>query len=197
MVMARRHPLPLLVRVRGWIWPHIGWRRAGRYVMRRLHRLPGTPHSIAAGAASGIAISFIPLIGFHLLGAFALCWLFRGNYLAGVIGSLVGNPWTLPFLFASDYRLGSYLLGRPSFGLHLLAELSWSRLVDELWLIFWPMLIGAFPLAIVSGLASYFVLVPLVARVQERRRQRIARGVEAALAAKARNRMAAPFTRDI
>lgn len=188
MVMARRHPRPLLIRMRGWIWPHIGWRRAGRYMLKRLHRLPGTPHSIAAGLASGIAVSFAPLIGLHLLGALALCWLVRGNYLAGAIGSLVGNPWTLPFMFATDYRLGSYLLGRPSLGLHLLAELSWSRLLDDLWLVLWPMLVGALPLAVLCGLASYAVLLPLVARIQERRRQRIARGVEAALAAKDGNR---------
>ena len=177
--MARRTRLPLLTRIRGWLWPHIGWRRAGRYVLHRLHRLPGTPHSIAIGLAIGIGISFVPLIGLHLVGALALCWLLRGNYLAAVIGSLLGNPWTLPFMFAIDYHIGRTLLGIPVIDLDALADLSLHALFDDLWLLLWPMLVGALPLALVGGLASYAVAVRLVARIQERRRQRIATGVAA------------------
>ncbi len=174
--MARRTQPPLLARIRGWVWPHIGWRRAGRYIMYRLHRLPGTPHSIAIGLAIGVAISFLPLIGLHLAGALALCWLLRGNYLAAAIGSLVGNPWTLPFMFAVDYHIGRTLLGIPAINLDALAELSLQALYDDLWLLLWPMLVGALPLALAGGIASYAIAVRLVARVQERRRQRIANG---------------------
>jgi uncharacterized protein (DUF2062 family) len=175
MVLARRQPPSLPVRIRGWLWPHIGWRRAGRYLLHRLHRLPGTPHSIAAGLGAGIAMAFLPLIGLHTVGALALCWMVRGNYLAAVIGSLIGNPWTLPFMLASAYRLGCYLLGVPVLGLDSLAEPSWRAIRHDLWLVFWPMLVGAIPLGVAGGLASYAVLLPLVARLQQHRRQRIGR----------------------
>lgn len=195
MVMPRRHPLPLLARIRGMVWPHSGWRRAGSYILHRLHRLPGTPHGIAAGLASGIGISFMPLIGLHLLGAFALSWLLRGNYLAAAIGSLIGNPWTLPFMLATDYRLGCYLLGQPAVRLDWFADLSWSGLLDNLWLVFWPMLVGGAPLAIISGLGSYLLLVPLVARIQQRRRRRIAARIKAVLDIKAGDEKIAPPAR--
>ncbi len=173
MVMPRRRPLPWPDRIRGWLWPRSGWRRAGSYLVKRIHRLPGSPHSIAAGLACGVAVSFLPLIGLHLLGALALAWLLRGSLLAAAIGSLVGNPWTLPLMLASDYRLGTFMLGWPQLRL---AGLSWEGVAEDFWLVFWPMLVGAVPLAVLTGLASYAVLRPLIGRVQERRRRRIARG---------------------
>jgi uncharacterized protein (DUF2062 family) len=85
----------------------------GTYLVRRATRLAGTPHSIAAGAACGVAISFTPLIGLHLLGAFLLCLLVRGNYLAAAAGTLVGNPWTFPFIWVATDQLGHALMGSP------------------------------------------------------------------------------------
>jgi uncharacterized protein len=110
-VFRRRHPVPLRERLSRWLWPHIGWRRTGAYLLKRTVRLSGTPHSIAAGVACGAAISFTPFIGFHLLGTLLLVWLVRGNYLAGAIGTLIGNPWTFPFIWVATYKLGLVLLG--------------------------------------------------------------------------------------
>src|SRR5918994_7101736 len=98
-----RHPIPLWRRLRGWLWPHIGWRRLGTYLVKRLTRLPGTPHSIAAGFACGTAISFTPFIGLHTLLSVLLSFLLRGNYLAAVVGTLVGNPWTFPVIWLMSY----------------------------------------------------------------------------------------------
>ena len=86
----------------------------GTYVVKRITRLSGTPHSIAAGAACGVAVSFTPFLGFHVISAFLLCLVVRGNYLAAAIGTLVGNPWTLPFLLLASYQLGHALLGGPA-----------------------------------------------------------------------------------
>ncbi|HMR30325.1 MAG TPA: DUF2062 domain-containing protein [Geminicoccaceae bacterium] len=171
MVMARREARPLLARLRNLVWPAIGWRRTGRYLMMRLHRLSGTPHSIALGLACGISVSFLPLVGFHILGALALCWLCRGNLVAAAIGTLAGNPWTLPLMFAGDYRLGSLLIGTPAVEL---GAGSLHSMLDGLWHLFWPTLVGSVPLAVLSALGSYSLSRPLIARVQQRRRRRIA-----------------------
>ena len=40
---------------RDFIWPQSGWRRAFAYMTHRIKRLPGTPQSIAAGVACGVA----------------------------------------------------------------------------------------------------------------------------------------------
>ena len=113
-MFRRRQPIPFLRPLRGWLWPHIGWRRR-HYLVKRLTRLPGTPHSIAAGFACGVAISFTPFIGLHTLLSAACCALLvRGNYLAAVVGTLVGNPWTFPFIWLVSYQLGHALLGGPA-----------------------------------------------------------------------------------
>ena len=40
-----------------------------------------------------------------------LSFLVRGNYLAAVVGTLVGNPWTFPLIWLASYQLGHLLLG--------------------------------------------------------------------------------------
>src|SRR3546814_6570308 len=74
-MFKRRIPLPFHRRARSFLWPRGGWRRSGTYVAHRLRRLPGPPYRIAAGFASGAAISFTPFIGLHFVLAtlLALC----------------------------------------------------------------------------------------------------------------------------
>lgn len=169
MVFARRRKLAWAERVRGWLWPDIGWRRAGRYLVMRVQRLPGSPHSIAAGLAAGVAVSFTPLLGFHFLLAFAVAWAVRGNLIAAAAGTLTGNPWTFPFMFAASYHCGSWLLGRKA---QLASGLGWEGLVADLWSYFVPMLVGSIPLVVVAWIVVYLLLVKPIAAFQERRRQR-------------------------
>jgi uncharacterized protein (DUF2062 family) len=144
----------------------------GTYVVKRITRLSGTPHSIAAGAACGVAISFTPFIGFHLLGACLLCLLVRGNYLAAAIGTLVGNPWTLPFIFVVTYQVGHALLGGPAAPIESLQHWDLATFFAKLEAVFWPMAVGSLPLGLVAGLATYFPLVRIVAVYQEARARR-------------------------
>jgi hypothetical protein len=175
MVFATRRRLTLAERLRGWLWPYIGWRRAGRYLLMRVQRMPGTPHGIAAGIAAGVAVSFTPFLGFHFLLAFGLAWAVGGNYLAAALGTLAGNPWTFPFMFALAYELGCMVIGREPTGLADLASLSLDNLLGDAWRLFWPMAVGAVPLGIAAWLLAYFPLVRVIAAFQERRRNRIGR----------------------
>jgi uncharacterized protein len=144
----------------------------GTYAIKRVARLSGTPHSIAAGAACGVAISFTPFMGFHLIGAFLLCLVVRGSYLAAVIGTLVGNPWTLPFLLLASYQLGHALLGGPAAPIEAFQDWTLGTFFAKLEAVFWPMALGSLPLGLVAGLATYFVLVRIVAAYQETRARR-------------------------
>lgn len=175
MVFGSRRRLTLGERVRGWVWPYIGWRRAARYLLMRVQRMPGTPHGIAAGIAAGVAVSFTPFLGFHILLALALTWALGGNYIAAALGTLAGNPWTFPFMFAAAYEVGCLLLGRAPTGLADLANLTWDNLLGDVWRLLWPMTVGAVPLGVVAWLATYFPLVRMIAAFQERRRQRLVR----------------------
>jgi len=125
MILGRRDPPGPLRRLRGWLWPRTGLRRAGRYLLARAGRMPGTPHAVAAGFAAGAAVSVTPFLGGHTLLTVALAWLTRGNVLAALLGGVVvGNPWTVPLFLAATYRLGCLVLGLPPEGLHHLARLG-------------------------------------------------------------------------
>jgi uncharacterized protein len=171
-MFRRRHHVPLRQRLRRWLWPHIGWRRMGMYVVKRITRLSGTPHSIAAGVACGVAISFTPFIGFHLLGAFLLCLLVRGNYIAAAVGTLVGNPWTFPFIWVVTYEVGHALLGARAAQMQPVQHWDLATFFAKAEAVFWPMIVGGVPLAVIAGLATYFPLMRMVAVYQQERRNR-------------------------
>ncbi|HET6519441.1 MAG TPA: DUF2062 domain-containing protein [Geminicoccaceae bacterium] len=173
-MFRRRVALSLLQKLRGWVWPAGGWRRAGRYVAKRVVRMSGTPHSIAIGLAAGVAVSFTPFIGFHILLACLICLPFRGNVIAAAIGTAVGNPWTFPFIWVWIYTFGRWLLGDAA-PAPTLRELTPGLIFDRPWTVLWPMVVGSIPTAIVAGVASYVPLVRAVAAYQEARRRRKAR----------------------
>jgi uncharacterized protein len=142
------------------------------YVVKRTTRLSGTPHSIAAGAACGVAVSFTPFFGFHLISAFLLCLLVRGNYLAAAAGTLVGNPWTFPFMLVAAYQIGNALLGGRAVPIEPLQHWDLATFFVKLEAVFWPMVVGSVPLGLVAGLATYFALMRAVAAYQEARARR-------------------------
>src|SRR4051794_4502526 len=183
MILGRRDRPGLLQRLAGWMWPRAGWRRAGGYLLARLKRLPGTPHAIAAGLATGVAVSLTPFLGLHLALAVALAWLTGGNLLAAGFGTLVSNPWTLPLIWTVTYRLGCLVLGRPPHALHLLADLHSKALLDAVGPLLWPMTVGAAPLAVAAWVATYFLTIRAVAAVREQRRRRLGRRASARVAA--------------
>ena len=169
MILGRRTRPDLQRRLAGWFWPRAGWRRTGRYLLGRVSRMPGTPHAIAAGAATGVAVSFTPLLGGHLLLALALAYVLRANLMAAALGTLVGNPWTFPLMLAATYRLGCLMLGLPPRGLGHLAALDFGGLLEDLGLLFWPMLVGSVPLGATAWVAVYLALARAVAAARERR----------------------------
>jgi uncharacterized protein len=176
------------------VWPRTGWRRVLGYYIRRLARLSGTPHNIAAGFACGVTISFTPLVGFHVLLGCVLALIVRGNLLAMFVGTLVGNPWTLPFMWLGGYELGKLLLGADLGGAQpmpwRLQDLSGyfstavgqasadgilamlQSLAADLSAIAKPVLVGGIPLGIGVGLLIYFPLVRAIAAYQDTRRRR-------------------------
>lgn len=108
---ARRSQVSWTTKLKSRLWPQEGWKAYGRNLLLRLRRMPGTPRSIAAGVACGVAISFTPFVGFHLLLAALTAWIIRGNILASALGTAAGNPWTFPFIWLSVLYTGRRMLG--------------------------------------------------------------------------------------
>lgn len=188
--MFRRRLSPTLQqRLRGLFWPGIGWRRGSRYYAHRVARLKGSPHAIAAGFAAGAAASMIPMVGTHFLIAFAIAWASRGSMLSAAIGTVVGNPWTFPFIWLGSFKLGVYLLGDGGVrnpgsaeiaialanSLRATITFDLGLFIERVWPIWWPMLIGCIPLVMAIWLLSYFPLRWAIARYQRRRAGHIAR----------------------
>ncbi|MCH9012318.1 MAG: DUF2062 domain-containing protein [Proteobacteria bacterium] len=173
-MLGRRHPLPIYRRVREFVWPSGGWRRASLYIAHRLRRLPGTPYRIAAGFACGAAISFTPFIGFHFVGAALLSTLLRGSLLASAIGTVVGNPWTFPFIWTWIYALGQWLLGGEVVS-ELPAVLSLTYIFDRPLDVLWPMTVGGVPTSVAAWFAFFWPVRGAVAEYQHARRRLVRR----------------------
>jgi len=193
-MFLRRDPLPFLHRLRDLLWPRSGWVRATTYYWHRLQRIPGTPESIAAGFACGMAASMSPAVGTHVLVGLGLAYALRGSMIASVIGTFVINPWTAPPVWFSTYYTGAYILGWEEYG-HItgsqfvamfvgltkaVAQLDWEMFLNNVIPVFWPMAVGSLPVALIVGFGSYLGLLPFLRRLHERRALRRAQRLETA-----------------
>lgn len=186
-MFKRRKQQPVHHRVGNLIWPRMGWGRVVVYLWHRVGRLHGTPHSIAGGFASGAAISITPFVGIHFILAALVSWSARGNIIAGLIGTAVGNPWTFPFIWWWTYTLGNRmgaggsLSGHdPNFlaiftklpGVLMNAMLKFQidgAYFENVWAVIGPMMLGSIPTFVVVWLATYLLLKPFVTAYQARR----------------------------
>jgi uncharacterized protein (DUF2062 family) len=196
MIFKRREKPPFWDRLREMMYPRKGLWRGFDYIRKRLHRLPDSPHRIALGFSCGVFATFTPFFGFHFFIAAGLAWVIRGNVLAGVFGTIIGNPLTFPLIAPFSIWLGRYLLGRNGGGsefeviTHAFAEAfnslwatvqSWfgygPSMLDGLLLflddVFLPYLIGGVIPGIVFAAISYWIMGPIVAAYQERRRTKL------------------------
>lgn len=177
MLFDRRHKLHPFHHLKNFFWPRMGWRRSVFYLFHRLRRMQGTPYAIAAGFACGAAASFTPFIGFHFAMAALLAWVIGGNLMASAFGTVVGNPWTFPFIWLWSYQFGNALLGVS--GNELPTDLSFTFIFDHPGQVLLPMAIGGFPSGIVAWFVCYWPLKRMVESYQllraHRRRRRLRR----------------------
>lgn len=189
------------------VWPRGGWGRALGYMTHRIRRLPDSPEKIGRGIFAGTFISFTPLYGMHFILAAAMARLMRGNVLAALLATFVGNPLTyLPIAMVS-MKLGHLILGRhsrlaPQESLGQKFALAWQDLWRNMQAIFtgaqadWhgltvfyhdiflPFLVGGIVPGALAGLLSYYLSVPVIRAYQNRRRRALAAKLEKRLAAR-------------
>jgi hypothetical protein len=178
-MFKRRNKKSFLENFREWVWPKSGWKRWGNYLGHRVVRIPDTPFRIAAGFACGAAVSFTPFMGLHILISIALAWLLRANMVAAAIGTIVGNPWTFPFIWMLIYRVGAFILGMDaSAGLSESVDFE-SILADPyeaLAPVLGPMLVGSVPTVFCVWWLLYIPLKKIIDVQHVRRAQRIYKG---------------------
>lgn len=153
MLFKRQKRKSFLAHVRNFVWPSMGWSRTYDYIKHRILRLPASNHSIAFGLSSGCVVSFTPLFGFHIIQCLALCFIGRGNYLAGLLGTVFGNPWTFPLLLWLSYKVGVFSVSFFGYQDLLLVDIG-DDLIEDLgdksMQFFLPTLIGGYIMALVT-----------------------------------------------
>ncbi|MDJ1008905.1 MAG: DUF2062 domain-containing protein [Paracoccaceae bacterium] len=193
MVFKRRTPRSWLQFIAEGFWPRGGWARASRYVVHRLRRLPDPAHKISRGIAAGVFVSFTPFFGFHFLISAAIALMIRGNVLAALLATFVGNPITFPIFASIAMEIGSWVLGTPHIGApgviasfsNASAELwhnftaiftpevmHWGRLGAFFEVVFLPYLVGGILPGLLAGAAAYFLSHPVIVAYQKARIKR-------------------------
>lgn len=198
MVFKRRDKRPIWRIVFETFWPRGGWLRAFHYIRHRLRRLPDPPHRIARGIFAGTFISFSPLFGLHFLFAALIALAMRGNILAALLATFVGNPLTFVAIATISFQTGNFLLGRSfsyTVGEHRSlggkfadawgdlthnflaifsdARADWHGLYvfyDE---VFLPYLVGGIIPGLIAGAAAYYISLPVIQAYQNRRKGRL------------------------
>jgi len=157
--------------LREFLWPQMGFKRLFRCLFLRLLRLKASPSAIASGLSVGVAISFTPLLGAHMILALGLSWILRANKVSALIGTLIGTPWTLPFMLFLSYKIGilsthffhkffptiplpSFLIDTPIF--------NFKDIYAHPTNFFIPTLLGSLPLGICIGLFVYATALILI-----------------------------------
>lgn len=173
------------------VYPRGGFRRATKYVIHRMRRLPDTPHRVARGIFAGSLVGFLPLPGMQFIAAWGAARLVRGNVLAALLGTFNTNPLTTPFFAVFAMTLGHWIMGIET---PLTAEeiaRAFGRAGSDLWfnvvaiftsdvtrwgglIRFWheiyvPYFIGALIPGVVLSAIAYYITIPLVAAYQKAR----------------------------
>jgi uncharacterized protein (DUF2062 family) len=148
------------------------WRRGLRLFYLRILRLRGKPEEVAGGIAIGVAVGLTPTVPFHLVLAVLIAFLLCKSKLAAALGSQVGNPFFLPFIYFLDYKVGQAITGTSGPSLEF-PDVSASHILNMSWNVYYPLLVGGVGVSLVSVLPAYFLTKRLVLLSRERRRRRL------------------------
>lgn len=194
VVFKRREPLGWGAWLREMIYPSGGFRRATRYVLLRMRRLPDSPQRVARGVFAGSMIGFLPLPGMQFLGAWAASRAVNGNLLAALLATFNTNPITTPFFAVLAMTLGHWIMGieaplTAEFIGQAFAQASgdlwhnilalftdrtarWEGLIEFWHQIYVPYFIGALGPGFVISAIGYYLTIPLVSAYQKARAAR-------------------------
>ena len=144
----------------------INLKRASLFYFLKLIRVKDSKDKLAIGFACGSMVSFSPFIGFHFFLAVIFAYILRGNIVASLIGTFVGNPFTFPFIWIFIYKVGNiFIKNDQNFSL----ELTFQSLFNQGYDILIPMMIGSLIVSIPIWFISYFTVKFLMTSFKRRK----------------------------
>ena len=144
----------------------INLKRASLFYFLKLIRVKDSKDKLAVGFACGSMVSFSPFIGFHFLLAVFFAYLLRGNIVASLIGTFVGNPFTFPFIWIFIYKVGDIFYNNDN---NFSLEFTFQSLFDQGYDILVPMLIVSLIVSIPVWFISYFTVKFLMSSFKKRK----------------------------
>ncbi|WP_375688361.1 DUF2062 domain-containing protein [Pseudooceanicola sp. LIPI14-2-Ac024] len=193
-----------------FFWPKGGWSRAFQYMKHRVQRLPDKPERIARGVFAGVFAAFTPFYGFHFITAALIAKLIRGNILASLLATFVGNPLTYVPIVAISLETGHFILGdrrnlppdahehvggrfaqaydslRHNFvAIFTDDRMTWHWVSSFYYDIFLPYLVGGIIPGLIAGAIAYYLSLPVIRAYQHRRQGALQQRLKAIKSAKA------------
>ena len=156
--------------------PRLWWEslsRGLRHLYVKLLRVKSDPQDIALGMALGVFIGLLPIIPLQSVIVLALALAFRCSKLSALIGTLITNPLTIPFLYLMMLRIGRFFL--PTVRERLNPD-HWTigELLQTGWHFYGSMLLGGFIIALPSAGLAYFLTLAITKAHQARRARKMA-----------------------
>ncbi len=131
--------------------------------IKKVLRTKDSPKKIALGLAIGVFWGITPTLGFAILFSLPTAFLLKGNKVAAILGTFVVNPFTTPFIYAFEYKVGQLILKTAPL------PLSWDIFnLENLLNISKSLLVGGIFLAIGLALLTYFLTLQIVVKYRAR-----------------------------
>ena len=133
-------------------------------LIKKLVRLDDSPERIARGLAIGVFWGIIPTFGFAILFSLPTAVFLRANKFSAVLGTFVANPFTTPFIYAFEYKIGELILRTTPL------PFSWSLFrIENLLNVGRSLLVGSSLLATGIALITYFLTSRIILGYKRKR----------------------------
>ena len=115
-------------------------------------------------------VSFTPLLGLHFVLAIIFAYLIRGNLVSALLGTIVGNPITFPFIWGLIYKVGAFV--STTNYVEYNDEINIDMIITQTYEIFFPMLLGGVILAIPIWLFTYLITFSFVSSYKKSKKNK-------------------------
>lgn len=147
-------------------WPKKGFLRGWMYLLMRILRSRLSDYSLAAGFAVGVAMSFTPFIGLHVLLTVLVASWVKGNIIMAIIGTIIGNPWTFPLIWVFIYWVGVQILGTGASSDVDVSAFSLNYLLESPGIVLVSMMLGGAVAGLIIGTIVFGLAYVFAGRIK-------------------------------